>query len=297
MLTALLRLVGGLVRYCCRGGPISEGAQRQSKGVLAQRPTRSAAALVAWALVSALFASPCIGADRAGSGVPATRVQTAVAVKRVHLLFLEISAGKKIDAGDLSGLGPYAPIVEVIAKRMDAFRAQSVLLKRRISDAQLDEALSVSTFRSPSSIQAVEARIESLFQDLDQYRSAVNTFFARTRKDINHSDVSHRVKARFLAGFTSATRATRKVSLGQVEAMRKLAEHYINLLTFLDAITGRYRVQDGHIVFTNPNDLKVFRRDISLIRMDYVAMNYFHRKRLEITRNAEAKLKELTIDH
>ena len=74
-------------------------------------------------------------------------------------------------------------------------------------------------------------------------------------------------------------------------------EHYADLLTFLDAIKGQYSVQGGRILFRDPNDLQVFRRDISLINADYVAMNYFHRQRLAIIQHAMTKLKEAKANH
>lgn len=252
--------------------------------------------MIVWVSVSTLFAAPCFGTDRTGSNTPATQTQTTAALERMHLMLLEISAGEKMDLGDPARLGPYASVIQMVAKRMEIFRTQSMLLRQRIADARLDEALSIRTFRSSSTIQAVEARIESLLQDLDQYRSAVHIFFIQTPKVVTHSDASQAFKKRFLTGFTSTTRVTRKVSLGQVETMRKLAQHYVDLLTFLNAITGRYTVQGGHILFRDSNDLKVFRRDVTLIRTDYVAMNYFHRKRLEIIRNAMAKLKKANVN-
>lgn len=261
------------------------------------RPLRSAVALIAWALVSVLFAAPCLGSGATGRNAPVSRAQTKAAVESVHLLFLQISAAEKIDLGNLSRLGPYAPIVQMVTKRLEVFRAQSVLLKQRIADTRLDRVLSVKTFSSPSAIRVAKARVEALFQDLDQYRSAVDAFFVQTPKGIAHSDVSQAFKVRFLAGFMSTTNVTHKISLGQTETMRKLAEHYADLLTFLDAIKGQYSVQGGRILFRDPNDLQVFRRDISLINADYVAMNYFHRQRLAIIQHAMTKLKEAKANH
>lgn len=249
-------------------------------------------ALIVCALVSMLFAPPCLGVGTTERNAPMSHAQTEAAVEKIRLLFLQISAAEKIDLGNLSGLGPYAPIVQMVAKRLEAFRAQSMLLKQRIEDTRLDQVLSVKTFSSSSAIQSAEARAEALLQDLVQYRSAADAFFVQTPKDITHSVVSQAIKARFVAGFISTTNVTHKITLGQTETLRKLAEHYVDLLTFLDAIKGRYNVQGGHILFRNPNDLQVFQRDMSLIRADYVAMNYFHRQRLAIIQNAMTKLKE-----
>lgn len=263
-----------------------------SEGVVTPRLQRSAVALIVWALVSALFGAPCLGAIAMGGNAPASHTQARAAVERVQQLFLEISAAEKIDPGNLSRLGPYAPIVQTVAKRLKVFRAQSMLLTRRITDTRLDRVLSIKTLSSSSAIRAAKARVEALFQDLDQYRSAVEVLFVQTPKDIIHSNVSQAFKARFLTGFMSTTNLTHKISLGQTKTMRKLAEHYVNLLTFFEAIEGGYSVQRGHILFKDPNDLQVFRRDMSLIRADYVAMNYFHRQRLVIIQNAMTELKK-----
>lgn len=177
-------------------------------------------------------------------------------------------------------------------KRLEVLQAQGRLVKQRIADARISEALTLETFSSPSTIQSAEVRIQPIFQGLDRFRAAADIFFIQPPKDIARSDAPQAFKARFLVAFTSPTGETREDTHGQVDAMRMLAEHCIALLTFLDAITGRYRVQGGHILFKNPKDLQTFYRDVSHIRADYVVMNDLHRRRLAVIQNAMTKLKE-----
>lgn len=268
---------------------------RQSKGIVTPRPLwpGPAAALTVWMFIASLFTTPCFGADATGGSAPATQAQTNAAVERVQLLLLELSAGKKIHFGDLSGLGPYAPIIQVATKRLEVLQEQGLLVKQRIADARISEALTLETFRNRSNIQSAEARIQPIFQALDRFRAAADIFYVQTPKDIASSDAPQAFKEHFLAGFTSPAGGTLEETHEQVEAMRALAEHCIALLTFLDAITGRYRVQGGHILFRDPNDLQTFHRDVSRIRADYVLMNDFKRRRLEIIQNALTKLKEV----
>lgn len=267
---------------------------RQPKGVVAPQPLwlGPTAAFIVWLFVASLFTMSCFGADATGGNPPATQAQTNAAVERMQRLLLELSAGQKIHVGDLSGLGPYAPIIQVATKRLGVLQEQGLLVKQRIADARISEALTLETFRHRSTIQSAESRIQPIFQALDRFRAAADIFYVQTPKDIARSAAPQSFKAGVLTGFTSPSGETREDALGQVEAMRTLAEHCIALLAFLDAITGRYRVQGGHILFRDPNDLQTFHRDVSLIRSDYVVMNDFHRRRLEIVQNAMTKLKK-----